>query len=939
MEGSWNLLLSSAGSARIFNSHEINASRRCTLIGSVIILSKSRNHRYLWSPLAQISRGYRAANQANRLSLTVHFWAKTISTAEGQVLPGISVYGHCLNVGCIAEKLISFLPDGAQRLLPPGSATLAALHDIGKITLGFQAKCPAWLRESKLDTEAQLRSYHSNSDHALASQFFVQEQLARAHLWAVAVGAHHGKPKGRTVRTPLEPLADWAENERKVCSQILIRRFGLLPDQPPDGKFGGHHSDLWLLAGLISVADWIGSNEFFFPAEIEQPVDVANDIANRAVSQIGWPGGRLLSKPFEQTFGFSPNAVQNAVVDSATAPGLIIVEAPMGWGKTEAALAAAQRLIASGANHGLYFALPTQVTSNRIHLRVARFMQNALAGDAHLRLAHGHSWLHEKFNFRISPAFIGDSGKYENQDETAQDARSWFASAKHALLAPYGVGTIDQALQGMVAVKHFFVRRFALAGKVVILDEIHSYDVYTGTLVTALVRELLHLGCTVIVLSATLTGERRRELLEATGSREEGAPSSYPLITCARRDALAVQIAPETSTSKKIHLRAEPMDEDTVIAELIARAEDGQNVLWIRNTVVEAQNAFRLIRGDTPVGETPDDQIKLGLLHSRFPLSRRQELEAFWLDRLGRDRPAHGPGSILVATQVVEQSVDIDLDFIVSDLAPTDMLFQRMGRLWRHPRAQRAAIHPEFWIRLPILPTEPASNVASFKKALGRSARVYAPWVLLRAASVFANRTFVTLPDDLRPLLEATYAAPRDDEPSAWHALHVELEEEKRQLTTNAAAAMLVLGRPALTVDESSDQALTRRKGPPTVTVALLTSIEMLSGGRARLTAIDGAITTVSEYDWQIGAARFLHQWIVRVPRWQVPANAPCPRWLALHISGKATFACVQDDGRLLFGDITSVACYHTDFGVFAEKTAQPAQLLNQWNDDDEFDN
>ncbi len=828
------------------------------------------------------------------------------------------------------------LPAHVGTLLPQGSATLTALHDIGKITLGFQAKCPVWLAAQTFDERTRRQVAISVSDHAYVSQYFLQELLRpiKSHGWAVAVGAHHGKPKGRLIRAPeVEAQAEWAQMHRQSVTQRLVSIFGALPSSPPNGS-----ADLWLLAGLITVADWIGSNEALFSPLHGEPPDATRRLASLALEQIGFPGGRLRTTPFSETFGFPPNAVQQALLSVADLPGLIIVEAPMGCGKTEAALAIGQQLIASGHHHGIYFALPTQVTSNRIHQRVARFLENCLEDVARLRLAHGNSWLETDCDLQLRPSFSGRDDESEAPRATAEDARSWFASSKQALLAPYGVGTIDQALQGMVAVKHFFVRRFALAGKVVILDEIHSYDVYTGTLVTALVRELLQLGCTVIILSATLTGDRRRELLTAAQSHEEGNPTAYPLISVARQDVPAIQLAPPPTAAKSIALRTEPFIKDAIIAELIARAESGQHVLWIRNTVVEAQTAFRLIRGDAPVGDTPADQIKIGLLHSRFPLHRRQELEAFWLNHLGKNRPTTGPGSILVATQVVEQSVDIDLDFIVSDLAPTDMLLQRLGRLWRHPRNGRAAAHPEFWIRLPEIPASPNTTTSTLKKSLGRSAHVYAPWVLLRAAAVFTGRNTLSLPGDIRPLLEATYAPPSETEPTAWHDLHKELEADKQKLTDNANAAMLVLGRPSLSVDADSDQALTRRKGPPTADVVLLASAETLPNHCAHLTALDGTEITISEYDWEINSARFLHRWIVRLPKWTVPASAPCPRWLSLHVKSSASLAIIGEHGCLLWDSEPSTTTYHPDFGVFAEKITSARPALQPTYDDDEFD-
>lgn len=857
------------------------------------------------------------------------FWAKTLPDGS----PGISVRDHCLNVGCVAEVLCEGLPRALQVLLPAGTVTLAALHDIGKITLGFQVKSAVWVRDAGLDDRVRLEAALSISDHARVSQVFLQARLkaSRAQLWAVAVGSHHGRPKGRDARMkPIESRATEFDAHRSRVTAELIDILGPLPSIPPSTRFGSAYSDLWLVAGLITVADWIGSNETFFSPAHGQSVDESRRLARAALARIGWPGCPLRNTPFATTFGFDINAVQASVTEAASAPGLVLVEAPMGCGKTEAALGAAQRLIASGCHHGLYFALPTQVTSHRIHRRIAAFLGSTLTDPARLRLAHANAWLEEDFDLELRPSFAA-AGRDDGEDpiETVHEARSWFASAKQALLAPYGVGTIDQALQGVVAVKHFFVRRFALAGKVVVLDEIHSYDIYTGTLVTALVRELIHLGCSVIVLSATLTAKRRRELLEAVESTEDTAPGAYPLVTVGAANAPARHYYPEGSSSKRIAVRADAISEEETVETLIDRAEAGQHVLWIRNTVVEAQAAFRAVSGSIREGE-----LHLGLLHSRFPFQRRSALEDSWLERLGRNRQPGGPGSILIATQVVEQSVDIDLDFIVSDLAPTDMLLQRMGRLWRHERPGRTAARPEFWVRLPAL--DPAADARESKRSLGRSARVYAPYVLLRTARIWRDLQAIVLPSDIRPLLEATYADPSPDEPDAWRDLREELEREKRQLTANAEAAMGVLGRPML--DPEDDQALTRRKGPPTVPVLLLRSAVAMPGNLWQLTALDGSVERVSVYEWRIDAARFLHLWLVRVPRWQVPDDAPRPPWLGLHASTDAACACVGDDGRLHFGDTPSATRYRDTLGVFAERPMRPAPQTPTWNDDDEFD-
>jgi len=418
------------------------------------------------------------------------------------------------------------------------------------------------------------------------------------------------------------------------------------------------------------------------------------------------------------------------MLDNASTSGLFILEAPMGAGKTEAALAVTYHLISTGQASGFYFALPTQITSNRIFERVAAFLNRAVTGPStgQLRLAHSTSWLHEdEPTLALSHTLQG-----KEPDEDSTDAgRSWFISSKRALLVPYGVGTIDQALLGVVAAKHFFVRRFGLAGKVVILDEVHTYDLYTGTLLDILIEQLRELRCTVIILSATLTEERRRELLSRVSSKVPDLNNAYPLLTVSSTSGELSQIAISESSSRTVHVSVSARPLSELVEQVLARAGHNECVLWVRNTVREAQETFRLLRS-----MNREHGPELALLHSRFPFFRREQLEAKWLKRLGKNSPDRPKGCVLVATQVVEQSVDIDADYLISDLAPTDMLLQRVGRLWRHQRAARPCARAELHIMLPesfdwtnLL----NADGKTLKTALGPGAQVYAPYVLVRS--------------------------------------------------------------------------------------------------------------------------------------------------------------------------------------------------------------
>ena len=850
-------------------------------------------------------------------------WAKTLPSGE----PGMSVRDHCLNVGCVAEAILNRTGMQLSGLIPEGIVTLAALHDVGKISTGFQSKCPAWLIKSQL-AEVSIRerwTSASESDHAKVSQYFLQRFMkpTGAMLWGVAAGVHHGRIHGRQVKV-IETIRAQAESEQLAREQLLtylVSIFGNLPDHPPQQTC----SNLWCAAGLITVSDWIGSNEVYFPVGNELSLRDRREAAERALDQLHWGGGQFRSRSFGELFGgYSPMALQVAIHSQCDKRGLFLVEGPMGCGKTEAALWAAHRLIETGANNGLYFALPTQVTSNRIHERVAPFLRSALNNAAELRLAHASSWLDNNETWRLYPTDADDPQATDH----IREARSWFSSSKRAMLTPFGVGTIDQALQGVVAVKHFFVRRFGLAGKVVILDEVHSYDVYTGALITQLIKELLALRCSVIVLSATLTRARRRELIAAAHGQPESATSlGYPLVTVVKENSPIVEVEVAAPKPRTLKLKTVPLSEDEILNECVERAESGQHVLYLRNTVAEAQQTYRKAKGFTRAGLTA-----VATLHSRYPFFRRQELEEHWLKRLGKKRVHDETGSLLIATQVVEQSVDIDLDFIVSDLAPTDMLLQRMGRLWRHEREDRLAKIPEFWINVPTI--DPNAGAETLIKVFGKSGLVYAPYALLRSADVFTARKSIILPDQIRELIEATYADRQvGEEPEPWTQLRTRVDVERAKLAQAAEAVTRVLGQQSI---EDKTEFLTRRKGAPTREVVLVRSCIRFGRDQWQLTMLDGESLLISSFAWTLAAAQAIHRNKVRIPRYCVPEQV-MPAWLKQHSYEPTCWSVVKEDGEMNFADAeeTCNLAYDPLQGIFTP-SEQPRTTLPE--DDDEFD-
>lgn len=675
--------------------------------------------------------------------------AKTWEDADGNKRPGRNVFNHCQIVGRVAEALIQRYPENVRRaLFRDGDPLVAAAHDIGKVSPTFYEK----IRDGAKGFNQNLPKVESLpyalevpqwGGHAGVSQLTARH--LQAPRWIPEIlGQHHGF-------SPDHLLAGHrAEDEQFGAQSWNEQRIALLQALKDDLGLDWPHVEglarARLLAGLTSVADWIGSGEFFENPDLDWQPRIQQAIEDAGFVPIQVRAG--LS--FTEIFGFQPRAAQAQLYEAASQPGVYVLEAPMGLGKTEAALYAAYQMLERGQATGIYFALPTQLTSNKIHERFNRFLGQILAPDCRQRslLLHGKAWLQD--------TEMGEEGR---------PGGAWFNQAKRGLLAPFAVGTVDQALMAAMNVKHGFVRAFGLAGKVVILDEVHSYDAYTGTILDALIALLRGLHCTVIVLSATLQQSRRGELIDAAVSS-----MAYPLITACPLNGQAQEYAVTPPVPVQVAIQ-HCIETERAVAEALRRAEQGQQVLWIENTVVEAQSRYLDL-----AARAQEIGAACGLLHSRYIAADREQHEAHWVALYGKEGWAHrgDQGRILVGTQVLEQSLDIDADFLVTRFAPTDMLLQRLGRLWRHaetPRSSHAAC--EAWLLAPILD----AALTAPEQAFGPTAYVYAPYVLCRSLEVWGALHQVTLPAEIRGLIEATYA--ERTETDIWSRLRHDMLEGK----------------------------------------------------------------------------------------------------------------------------------------------------------------
>jgi CRISPR-associated endonuclease/helicase Cas3 len=467
--------------------------------------------------------------------------------------------------------------------------------------------------------------------------------------------------------------------------------------------------------------------------------------------------------------------VVKALTKELLEPGLVIIEAPTGEGKTEAALYLVDWWNKQFDQRGAYFALPTQATSNQMFGRVRNFLAASYTGDeVDLQLIHGHAALSAEFEVlrRHGDRLLepGGIGVREGGDEEVRSnvvAGEWFTHRKRGLLSAFGVGTIDQALLAALKARHVFVRLFGLSSKTVVVDEVHAYDTYMTTLLERLLEWLAALGTSVVMLSATLPQARRQGLLEAyrrgAGWPAADAPpaSPYPRVSWATA----------RGTGEK-HVQASPLARKTVEVEWLdmrlPATLDGPPELALRlqhalkgggcaavicNTVRRAQEVYQALKLHFP-GRAEDGFPELGLLHSRYPFEERDQRERLARLRFGKHseevrRPSR---AVLVATQIIEQSLDLDFDLLVAELAPVDLVLQRAGRLHRHERSRPRRLQSPTLLLSAV--EVDVKGVPHFEPG---SEHVYDSHVLLRSWLALRDRSAIRVPEDVEALIEEVY--------------------------------------------------------------------------------------------------------------------------------------------------------------------------------------
>lgn len=673
---------------------------------------------------------------------------------------------HALDVAACMAALLDAWPWVLDRIAAPAGLApevarrwliaVASLHDLGKYACAFQRKADdLWFVRDQWPAGRALPEPTGFDHGAFAAEVWeaidgakmlgveAADTSERFRRWLACAWSHHGRPAP----------AVWPGFERRVymsdTSLAAARGFvgGVrdlldiderstvaLPETVENG--GRPPTETWLVAGLCILADWLGSNQRWFAyqaptRDLAGYWPHARTQAAKAVREAGLL--RAPPRPALSLHDLLPEAgaaspLQQAALDLplGDGPALFVLEDLTGAGKTEAALLLAHRLMLAGRANGLYWALPTKATANMLFTRLSKAYR-ALFADSPpptLTLAHDAVDLHPDFA-RIAFEGADDSGYGgDNRSASAQSLAWLYDDRRKTFLSQVGVGTIDQALLGVLNRRFHTLRLAGLAGQLLIIDEVHSFDAYTTQLIKALLAFQAGLGGSAILLSATLTRETKTQLMQAFDlgrmgsgcSQVKALDDAFPMIS--RLDAGGLVEQPvQSARGTRRDLPVVRLDSaEAAQALLVEAARSGRCGVWVRNTVQDAIDAFTALQAEAP-------DIGLHLFHARFTRADRARIEDDVVGRFGKARSTDGrAGQLVIATQVVEQSLDLDFDVMVSDLAPFDLLVQRAGRLHRHARPEPRPA-PALHVLAP--PPDQVEDAAWFSRLLPRGARVY----------------------------------------------------------------------------------------------------------------------------------------------------------------------------------------------------------------------
>lgn len=693
------------------------------------------------------------------------------------------LWEHWLSDGqkkCIEESLEPKSYENGKNL----AMFLAAVHDLGKATPAFQAK-KSFGQSGDIDARllenlervgftgiSNLRLVSpERTPHNIAGQNLLLSYGVRRDI-AILIGGHHGKPSDYIDKKEIDAYLSnyfqvedkesciarkWADEQRKFFEWALFSTgFHGVEDLPKIKQ-----PAQVLLLGLLIMSDWLSSNEGYFPLMSIDEEESPNLSARSETAFNKWRKWREfdnwepefipdVEEIYEDRFGFFPREIQRDlydIIENTEKLGIVLLEAPMGIGKTEAALVAVEQLAYKTGRNGMFFGLPTQATSNGIFYRILEWLpkiKNVENEVITVRLSHGKAHLNEKF------ASLSRGINIDGEQNSCVAVNEWFSGKKTAALDDFVVGTVDQFLMLALKQRHMPLRHLGFSKKVVIIDEVHAYDAYMSQYLMRAISWMGAYGVPLVVLSATLPGEKRAEIiksyisgLDAKFSKEERTKlgqiiktDEYPLITYNDGSKVFQKKGFAIETSKRIVIKK--LCENALVEKVCNMISGGGIVGIIVNTVKRAQEISKIL--SEKIGEDT-----IFLLHSNFIATERVKKENELISMIGKDavRPEK---QVVVGTQVIEQSLDIDFDVLISDLSPMDLLIQRMGRLHRHDIGRpREHATPAFYIM-------GESDTLEFESG---SSYVYGDYLLARTQHYLPE--IIDLPKDISKLVQKVY--------------------------------------------------------------------------------------------------------------------------------------------------------------------------------------
>lgn len=755
---------------------------------------------------------------------------------------------HAIDTAAVAEELLgrllgrqlrdrlvaSFVPLGDAR---SWIAFLCGLHDAGKCSPAFQglrsdiaAKLldPA-LARAVLRTRRHLTpGLRSDVPHGVITASRVESTLREwgatpetSMTVARVLGGHHGTvPRLATVRAAGRNRnggggKNWAEVHGRLVEEFRLA--WRLPDPRtlPWREVELDSQAALALAALTTVSDWLASDRAPADyAELDVDLDEYTAVARRAegckVERLRW---ERWVPPADTTFRAlfphqqAPRAIQE-VVESVTmaadGPGVLVISAPTGEGKTQAALQAAATLAGVAESNGFFVAMPSRVSSNQA-FDVADQLLVSLGEPYRLELLHSNAAEYLAARRADAPKPYRPDPKNVDEEDFAIDeeeadggdgpgsrrARSWFAG-KRGLLAPLGVGTVDQALMGAIRSLHVFVRLVGLSGKVVIFDEVHGYDLHMSTLMERLMEWLGALRVPVVLLSATLPAHKERRLVASwragalgtpvhrlLATADDSAPSTcpYPRVVWAGADVDQPVLprpvdASDLNRGRVIEL-VHKLDAVEAAQWAVDQAMQGLCVAIVHNVVRHARKAAAdVARFISALGLTYEERPEVLLIHGQLTAGDRASVEASIRQKFGKPGDpgvgARPKRAVVIGTQILEESLDVDFDAMVSAVAPVDSLIQRIGRLQRHHRPDRQQLPMR--LALTGITYKHHPRVGGCEVSFPAYTRsVYDEAVLVRTWALLHERDEIRCPEEVQDLVDFVYDLNRDlEHPKAW---------------------------------------------------------------------------------------------------------------------------------------------------------------------------